>query len=440
MDDAHTIPLSFLIFAAAVLVIFSMIFSAAESAFLSVNKLRIRLLKDKRDKKAERVWHLLENKDRLINTLLVGNNIVNIALSSVFAFVAIRIFGQAGVGVATFAVTILLLIFGEISPKTIATHHPESVAFFFCGFVEVMETVLSPLVFVFTFFAKRFLKIFGVEIGQKKISYTEEEIKTFLDVGHEQGVLRSGEKKMMNRVFKFTDLEAKDIMVPRKKIKAIPLNEKYQTIIELAQRFRLSRFPVYKNDIDDIVGILYIKDMMKFKNPSEKFSVEKIMRPPLFILETKKMSGIQQMLRENSQSMAVVIDEYSGTSGVLTREDIVREIFGSVTDDAKIFSQKENFLPENSADFITDGFVRLTDLGEHLGAKFFSENCETLGGFVCEILGAIPQTGASVKFGGWKFTVVEMEENRVSKVRVTNLSAEKNGGNSAEKKSEESVG
>lgn len=195
MDDAHTIPLSFLIFAAAVLVIFSMIFSAAESAFLSVNKLRIRLLKDKRDKKAERVWHLLENKDRLINTLLVGNNIVNIALSSVFAFVAIRIFGQAGVGVATFAVTILLLIFGEISPKTIATHHPESVAFFFCGFVEVMETVLSPLVFVFTFFAKRFLKIFGVEIGQKKISYTEEEIKTFLDVGHEQGVLRSGEKK-----------------------------------------------------------------------------------------------------------------------------------------------------------------------------------------------------------------------------------------------------
>lgn len=413
-----SVPLAALFAAAAVLVILSMIFSAAESAFLSVNKLRIRLLRNKKDRRAERVWRLLGSKDKLINTLLIGNNIVNIALSAIFTFIAIELFGPAGVGIATCAVTVLLLVFGEISPKTVATHHPEAVAFFFSRFIEILEAVLAPLVFIFTAVSRLILKTAKADVQKKKVSYTEEEIQTFLDVGHEQGVLQANEKKMMTRVFTFADLEAKDIMIPRKQIKAVSADAPYAHIIELAQRLRLSRFPVFNKDIDDIVGILYIKDMLPYKKCPEQFSVRSVMRPPLFVLETRKMSGIQQVMRESRQSMAVVIDEYSGTYGVLTREDIVREIFGPVTDGGKLCAHKAEVRIENSDDFEADGLVRLIDLNERLGVSLSSLHCETLGGFICEALGIIPSIGNYVSAEGYDFIVLEMEENRVSKVRV----------------------
>ncbi len=416
--DSLSVPLPALLVLAAVLIVLSTIFSAAESAFFSVNKLRVRLLRGKHDKRAIRVWNLLKNKDRLINTLLVGNNIVNISLSAVFTFIAVGIFGSAGIGLATFAVTILLLVFGEITPKIIATHHPEAVAFFFSLFVEIAGAVLFPLVIVFTSFSRLVLKILKVNTSTKKVSYTEEEIKTFIDVGCEQGILKVNEKNMMTQVFKFTDLEAKDIMIPRKQIKAVSLDDTYSGIIEKAQRYGFSRFPVYKRDIDDIVGIIYIKDMLPFKGRASQFSLKETMRPPLFILETKKMSGVQQMLWENRQSMAVVIDEYSGTYGILTREDIVREIFGPVTDGKNIRAHKVNLIIENTRECELDGFARLIDLNEKLGINLSSENCETIGGFICEWLGSIPQEGNFVCAEGYKFTVLKMEDNRVKKIRM----------------------
>ena len=416
--DSLAVPLPALLATALVLIVFSTVFSAAESAFFSVNKLRVRLLRGKQDKRAIRVWNLLKNKDRLINTLLVGNNIVNIALSAVFTFIAVGLFGSAGIGLATFVVTILLLVFGEITPKIIATHHPEAVAFFFSFFVQIIETLLFPLVMVFTSFSRLVLKVFKINVKPKKVSYTEEEIKTFLDVGCEQGILKVNEKNMMSQVFKFTDLEAKDIMIPRKQIKTVNVNDSYSDIIEKAQCSGFSRFPVYKKDIDDIVGIIYIKDMLSFKNKASEFSVQKTMRPPLFILETKKMSCVQQMLWENRQSMAVVIDEYSGTYGILTREDIVREIFGPVTDGKNIRAHKADLIIENTHECELDGFARLIDLNEKLGINLSSENCETIGGFICEKLGSIPQEGNFILAEGYKFTVIKMEDNRVKKIKM----------------------
>ncbi len=423
MNSSGTLPLLFIV--AGILILLSMIFSATESAFLSVNKLRVRLLKSKHDKKAIRVWKLLRNKDKLINTLLICNNIVNIALSAIFTFIAVNLFGSAGVGIATFVVTILLLIFGEISPKTVATHHPEKVAFFFSLFIEILEIIFAPLVFVFTGISRFALKVLKVDTQSKKVSYTEEEIKTLLDIGHEQGILEANEKNMMSQVFKFTDLEAKDIMIPRKQIKAISINESYTSVIELAQRLRFSKFPVFKKDIDDIVGILYVKDMMVYKNRIEEFSVQKVMRPPLFILETKKMSSVQQMLRENRQSMAVVIDEYSGTYGILTREDIVREIFGPVTDDKRIYAHKVGSSMENLQKLKVDGFARLIDLNEKLGINLTSDNCETLGGYICEVLGEIPTEKDFIFAEGYKFSIEKMEEHRVKKIRIEKVGEQK---------------
>lgn len=409
---------------ALILIFLSMTFSATESAFLSINKLRVRFLRKKKDKKAVRVWQLLNDKEKLINTLLVGNNIVNISLSAILTVMAIKFFGNGGVGLATLVATLLLLIFGEITPKTIATHHPEPIAFFFSGYIYILEILLSPLVFVFTKISRCALKLFHVDANEKKVSFTEEEIKTFLDVGSEAGVLRRNEKNMMHKVFKFADLEAKDIMIPRKKIISLNLNSSYQDIIELSERYGLSRFPVCRKNIDDIAGILYIKDLLLYKSLDSNFSVSKVMRSPLFILETKKMSSIQQMLQENHQSMAVVIDEYGGTYGVLTSEDIAREIFGPITDEYKTYARRVEVQIKNTVSSEIDGLSRLVDINEQLGINLQSEMAETIGGYISESLGHIPLEGESIQKDGYIFIVSKMDERRIAKVHFRQLNKE----------------
>ena len=416
MSDDPPPTLAILIIPLVILIFLSMFFSATESAFLSVNKLRVRFLRNQKNKRAERVWKLLNDKERLINTLLVCNNIVNIILSSIIAYIAVSLVGSAGVGVATFIATILLLVFGEISPKTIATHHPEPIAFFASGILCVLEVVLYPLVAVLTGVSRFILRLRGIKAKPSNVSFTEEEIKTFIEVGNEQGVIKTNESKMMRKVFAFSDLEAKDIMVPRKDIIALPQDASYQTIIEYSERYKLSRFPVYKKDIDDIVGILYVKDLMFYKNNPSSFVLQKVMRQPLFILSTKKMSSIQQMLRENRQGMAVVIDEYSGTYGVLTTEDITREIFGSITDEYRPTDHRIEVQIKNPSKAELDGLSRLTDLNEELNIHLKSENSETLGGLLCERLDKIPQEGDSIKMEGYSFKVLEMNDKRVAKV------------------------
>lgn len=414
--------INILIAISVVLVFLSMIFSAAESAFLSINKLRVRLLRNKKNRRATRVWRLLNNKDRLINTLLVGNNIVNIALSSIFTYIAIELFGNAGVGLATFVVTLVLLIFGEISPKTIATHNPEPIAFFFSGFISCLEVILYPLVYIFTKVTGLFLKVANVDVKKETVTFTEEEIKIFLEVGKEQGILEKNESSMMHKVFRFSDLSAKAIMIPRKHIIAIREDFSYSKVIEYSQRYRLSRFPIYRSSLDDITGILYVKDMLSYKMCPEKFEIKKVMRPPLFILESKNMSGIQQMLRENRQSMAVVIDEYSGTKGVLTVEDLVKEIFGTI--EYKPYSRISEIKAKNTTSSEVDGLFRIIDINQQLELNIVSENCETIGGYICEKLGEIPSEGQSIVIGNYKFIVTKMDDKRVGKIRVIYMGKE----------------
>lgn len=414
--------INILIAISVVLVFLSMIFSAAESAFLSINKLRVRLLRNKKNRRATRVWRLLNNKDRLINTLLVGNNIVNIALSSIFTYIAIELFGNAGVGLATFVVTLVLLIFGEISPKTIATHNPEPIAFFFSGFISCLEVILFPLVYIFTKVTGLFLKVANVDVKKETVTFTEEEIKIFLEVGKEQGILEKNESSMMHKVFRFSDLSAKAIMIPRKHIIAIREDFSYSKVIEYSQRYRLSRFPIYRSSLDDITGILYVKDMLPYKMCPEKFEIKKVMRPPLFILESKNMSGIQQMLRENRQSMAVVIDEYSGTKGVLTVEDLVKEIFGTI--EYKPYSRISEIKAKNTTSSEVDGLFRIIDINQQLELNIVSENCETIGGYICEKLGEIPSEGQSIVIGNYKFIVTKMDDKRVGKIRVIYMGKE----------------
>ncbi len=416
--EAVAMPeLAGLLLAVVALVILSMIFSSSESAFLSINKLRIRFLRSKKDRGAIRVGRMLDRKDRLLNTVLVANNIVNIAITSLLTSLALQLFGSSGVGIATLVATVVLLIFGEITPKTIGSRHPEPVAFLFSGLISFFMLVLSPLVLIFSGFARGAGRILGIKGEERGVSFTEDEIKNFIDVGEEEGVLEQDEKKMMHRVFRFTDLAAKDIMVPRTKIVAVSLTASYSSIIELAQQSRLSRFPVYRQNLDDIVGILYIKDMMFYEGRPDNFFVRDIMRPPLYIVGTKKMSSVQQMLRENRQSLAVVIDEYSGTDGILTTEDISREIFGTVGDEFYRFRMPQTVeLAQGEA--LVAGSIRLTELSDQFGCTLHSDFYETLGGYLSERLDRVPQEGDSYREQGILFTVKEADETKILTIHL----------------------
>lgn len=406
-----------LLTAIVILIILSMIFSSSESAFLSINRLRIRFLRSKKDRGAIRVGSLLDRKEQLLNTVLVGNNIVNIAITSLLTSLALQLFGPSGVGIATLVATLVLLIFGEITPKTIGSRHPEPVAFLFSGLISFFVKLFSPLVFIFSSISHGVARLFGIKSEGSSVSFTEDEIKNFIDVGEEEGVLEQNEKKMMHRVFRFTDLAAKDIMVPRTSIVAIKLSTSYQAIIELAQRSRLSRFPVYRQNIDDIVGVLYVKDMMFYEGRPDGFFVQDIMRPPLYIVGTKKMSSVQQMLRENRQSLAVVIDEYSGTDGILTTEDISREIFGTVGDEFHKARQPQTVELSRGAALV-DGRIRLSEVSEKFGCSLHSEFYETLAGYLSEKLDKVPEIGDSYEEQGIRFTVKEADETRILTIYV----------------------
>ncbi len=422
MDDYPSNNLTILLLIAVTCVVLSALFSASESAFLGLNKLRVHFLREKGDKRAIRAGKLLEKKEELLNMILVGNEIVNVTLSVVLTSIFLKLFGPAGLGIATFAATILLLIFGEITPKSLTTRYPEKFSFALSGYVWFFFFLLRPLVVIFTSISRLFLKIFGISTKKKQATFTEEEIKTFIDVGGEEGVLEKGEKNMLNRVFKFTDLNATDIMVPRRDVVGIETTASYRDIIQLSERTRISRFPVYAEDgIDNILGVLYVKDLLLFRDSRSEFSVEKLMRPPLFIPGTTRMSSIQEMMRKSKQSFAIVIDEYSGTDGILTTEDIEREIFGAIADDFQKAGDSTSVHIKNPDDNMLDGSARLMDLADELHIKLESRDNETIAGYICEKLGQIPVPGEFIEVGDYRFEVKSMDRRRIETVHCTRV-------------------
>ena len=409
---------TYLFIVAFSLIVLSMLFSISESAFLGMNKLRLRILRKNKDKRALRVGKLLDKKEHLINTILISNDLVNIFLSAILTSIALSLFGQKGVTIATFTATVLLLIFGEITPKTIATRCPDPIAYGLSGFVNVFVKLMHPLVFIITAFAQAVLCIFGIKPDKHKKSYTEEEIKTFFEMSSESGVIEEDENRFMNQIFKFSDLQAQDIMVPRTRIKVVPYTATYRDIIELSQRLGFTRFPVCRKSIDDIIGIIYLKDMIKYKNNPQDFKLTQVMRSPLFILGTKTMSQVQELMFENHQSIAIIVDEYSGTDGIVTEKDISREIFAMPGDDSlrgKVFDFDN---VEDKRDFEINGSVLLRVLKDDLKIALDSDINETIGGWFTEQINRMPKSGDIIEYQGWNFEVKKIQAHRIERIRI----------------------
>jgi len=409
------------------LIVLSMMFSISESSILGMNKLKLRIKRKNKDKKAVRISKLLEHREQLINTLLVSNDIVNIFVSSIIASIALELFGAKGVGIATLVATVLLLIFGEITPKTISTRCPDKIAYGLSGFVKLVYILMYPIVKVVTFISKIILRCFGIKLDKNKQSYTEEEIKTFFDISSESGAIEEDETRMMTQVFKFSDLEAEEIMVPRTKIRALPVTSVYSDVVESSERSGFTRFPVYKNSIDDIVGIIYLKDVLPYKDCPQNFDLQKVMRPPLFILGTKKMSSIQQMFFENRQTMAIIVDEYSGTDGIVTEKDISREIFalpGDSTLRGKVFDYDK---VEDKDNFEINGSVLLRDLQISLHIPLESKINETIGGWFMEKINRMPENGDRFTYENYLFTVEKMQAHRIERMSIKKIAEEEAG-------------
>ncbi len=407
-----------------VLISLSAFFSSSETALSSISRIKLLNMVEENVKNAGTVQKLLESPQKLLSAILVGNNIVNIGASSLATAIAIEVSPKNGVGIATVFMTIILLVFGEITPKTMAAENSEKTALLVAKPVSLIVKALTPVVKIFDVVTCGIIKLMGGRNDDKTPTITEAELKTMVNVSHEEGVLEIDEREMINNVFDFGDYRAKDVMTPRTEMVTVSKDATYDEVMKIFRDERFSRIPVYDEDIDDISGILYLKDVF-FTDDTENFSPEKYMREALFTYESKEVRKLLKEMRTNRIAMAIVLDEYGGTSGLVTVEDMVEEIVGEIADE---FDDDEDddieLVKEN--EYLVDGTTRIDDINEMLGTQLKSDDVETIGGYVIGILGRFALAGETVDTDGLEIKVEEIEKNRITKLRIKLLCFDEN--------------
>lgn len=411
MESSYTLQIIVLI----VLIALSAFFSASETALMSLSKIRIRHMVEDGVKGAKLVEKLTENPNRLLGSILVGNNVVNIGASALATSLALDLLGESGVGIATIIMTILVLIFGEITPKSIAKQRSEGVSLKVVGPINIIVKILRPFVAIFTYISSFVLKLFGGDIDKDQPFITQEELKTMVDVGEEEGVLEVEEKEMIFNVFEFGDIQVKDVMVQRVDIIALGLDSSYSDVINIIKEEQFSRIPVYNESIDDIVGILYVKDLILLE-AKENFSIKDCIREAYYTFEFKKVTELFKEMKKSRNHMAVVLDEYGGTVGIVTIEDLLEEIVGEIEDEYDELEEEIEVIKED--EYVVDARIRLDDLSDLIGIRMESEEFDSIGGFVIGQLGRIPEPKEEVKYENMKFVVEEIDKNRIKKVRI----------------------
>ena len=382
----------------------------------TVNKIRIQALADQGDKKAQTLLKVIEDSGKLLSTILIGNNIVNISASSLATTLTMRLFGNAAVSISTGIITLLVLIFGEITPKTLATVHAEKMALSYAKIIHILMFILTPVIFIVNKLAQGVLTLMRIDASAKGNTITEHELRTLVNVGHEEGVIESEERQMIYNVFDFGDSQAEDVMIPRIDVTFADVNSSYEDLVALFRNEKHSRFPVFEDTTDNIIGIVNVKDLLL--TGKEDFSVRKILREAYFTYEYKKTSELLMEMKENSVTFAVVLDEYGATSGIVTLEDLIEEIVGDIHDE---YDSEEEELREIIPDreYIALGSARLDDLDEILHLNIASDDYDSIGGYIIEQLDRFPTAGESVTTdGGIRLVVDKAERNRIETVHI----------------------
>lgn len=413
MDSSDAIHLAALL----ILLCLSAFFSSAETSLTTVNRIRMRTLADEGNKRAKTVLKIVEDSGKMLSAVLIGNNIVNLSASSLATSYAIDKFGNAGAGIATGILTLLVLIFGEISPKTLATIHSEKLSLAYSHIIYALMVVLTPVIFLVNKLSVGVLFLLRVNPKQAHNTMTENELRTYVEVGHEEGVIETEEREMINNVFDFGDSLAKDIMVPRADITFANINLSYEEIMDIYRVDHFTRIPVYEDSKDNVVGILNMKDLLLLKDVAH-FNIRDVMRDAFYTYEYKKTSELLLEVKQESFSMVIVLDEYGSTSGLITLEDLVEEIVGEIRDE---FDENEdNIIRQISEyEYLVEGSLKLDDLNDHLHLDLESEDYDSVGGLFIDLLGDLPDEGDKVATDNRIVLVVDkMDNKRIETVHI----------------------
>lgn len=415
MDSSDTFQFIILV----ILLLLSAFFSSAETALMTVNKIRLRSLADDGNRRAALVLDTTEkHTSKMLSAILIGNNIVNISASSLSATLAYS-FGGYMVSIATAILTVAILVFGEITPKNFATIHAEKISLAYIPIIRFFMVIMTPLIFLIDVFSKGFMFLLRVDPNAKNNAMTEDELRTIVDVSHEDGVIESEEKEMIYNVFDMGDAKAKDIMVPRVHVTFADINSTYDELIEIFREDKFTRLPIYEETTDNVVGTINMKDLLLYNyNDKKEFHVRDILREAYFTYEYKSISELLVEMRQASINIAIVLDEYGETAGLITLEDLLEEIVGEIHDEYD--ENEEEFVRQiNDREYIIEGSMNLDDLNDSLGLNLSSEDYDSLGGFIIEHLDRLPEQGDELTTDdGIRLVVEALQKNRVESVHL----------------------
>ena len=411
---------SWLLLAFLVCIALSAFFSSAESAFISLSKLRIRYLVESGVKGAEKLAKVAEKPERLLATVLLGNNLVNIAAATLGTILAVAAFGAVkGPIIAVFGVTALILVFAEVIPKTFAVHHAQRLSLIYANPLKIIELCFYPLILALERIGLSLTKIVAVSEEDKKL-ISEGEILSAISAGESEGVVEQDEAKILHQVFEFTDRPVSKVMVPRTEITWVSQGTKLSDFLNLYTQGRYSRFPVYKDNTDNVVGILNAKDvLMKLTDgPDNRDSIiDDLVRPAYFVPEGKRLGELLAEMRDGGHHAAIIVDEFGGISGMVTLGQLTEEIVGDIHDD--LTDQEKDFIVTGDSTFQLDGGFRIEEANEELELNLPGGDYETVAGFILSHLGRIPKQGEHFKYQNLKFVITEMRGMKIEKVIVT---------------------
>jgi putative hemolysin len=422
MEPPSTILIDAAIIAASLMAV--AVLSGAESSFISVNKIRIRSLIDKGDKRAMAVQKILDEHDRLFSVVILSGNLFTILATSIGTALFIRLLGaEVGIVVATIMMTFLTVVFGELTPKTFAVTHSEKVSLFLARPMQLYMKLISPLIWIFHQSATVILKMLGVKERPSAPYVTEDEIKTMIDIGEEEGAIEAEEKDLLHRVFEFGDTEVSEAMVPRTETVAVDYDTSVNEVLELVSEKGYSRYPVMKENIDNIQGMLYVKDILITMSQTDvtNLSAGNFMRDAYFVPENKMVTKLLDDMQKNKIHIAVVMDEYGGTAGIITLEDIMEQIVGGLQDEFEEIEAEQDIEIIDESTFVVSGQTDLDEINELVGVHLKDEDFNTIGGYVFGLFGRLPKVGEKVRTHDMKFLIMDMDGRKISRIKVTKL-------------------
>ena len=417
MDPSDAITILILI----ILILLSSFFSSAETCMTAANRIKLKSLADSGSKNASVALSILENPGKLLSMVLIGNNLVNISASALMTVFVTKKYGSAAVGIGTGILTLLVLLFGEVVPKTAATADPEKLAMRYAPVLRILTIVFTPLVFILNILAAGVLRIMGIDRNPANSLITEEELISYVDVSHEEGVIESEEREMINNVLDFGDAQAKDVMIPRMEMQAVEDTITYADLMNEFQENKFSRLPVYAESVDNIIGIIYLKDICFYHGNKEAFKVGAMVRPAHFTYEFKKASELLIEMRKESTSMCVVLDEYGAVAGIITLEDLLEEIVGDIRDEYDENEEADIALireGDGFQEYEIRGTTRLDDFNDYFGTEYESNDYDSVAGLLIDHLEHLPKERESVEFDGMRFTIVHMDGRRINRVHL----------------------